>query len=143
MGASLIVEAARGFLGARFRHQGRSPAGLDCAGLVILVGRSVGALPGDLDVTAYARRPDGRSLVDHCRRHLDELHLGELSMGDVAVFKIETDPQHLAIVGDYPGGLLSMIHAYAPSHRVVENRLDEGWRAQLVGAFRFRQVELV
>jgi hypothetical protein len=141
MGAGLIVETARSFLGARFRHQGRSPEAMDCAGLVILVGRATGHLPESLDVTAYARRPDGRSLMDHCRSHLEEIGKADLQVGDIAVFKVETDPQHLAIIGDYPGALLSMIHAYAPAHRVVENRLDDGWRSKLVGAFRYREME--
>jgi hypothetical protein len=112
--------------------------GLDCAGLVIVVGRELALLPAELDVLAYARRPDGRSLVEHCAAHLDRIALGALAVGDVAVFRIERDPQHLAIVGDYHAGGLSMIHAYAPSRKVVENRLDVVWSQRLVGAFRFR-----
>ncbi len=41
-------------------------------------------------------------------------------------------------MGDYHAGGLSMIHAYAPSRKVVENRLDVVWSQRLVGAFRFR-----
>jgi cell wall-associated NlpC family hydrolase len=139
MAAGLAVAAAaRQWLGVRFAHQGRSDMGLDCAGLVIVVGRELGLLPAELDVLAYARRPDGRSLVEHCAAHLDRIPLGDLSVGDVAVFRIERDPQHLAIVGDYHAGGFSMIHAYAPSRKVVENRLDTVWAQRLIGAFRFR-----
>jgi cell wall-associated NlpC family hydrolase len=133
-----IADEAREWLGVRFQHQGRTDAGLDCAGLVIVVGKALGALPEDLDVTAYARRPDGRSLVEHCREHLQPIALSRLTVGDVAVFRIESDPQHLAIVGEHPSGGFSMIHAYAPSRKVVENRMDTVWQSRLVAAFRYR-----
>jgi cell wall-associated NlpC family hydrolase len=36
---NVIVSAARSWLGVPWRHQGRTRQGVDCAGLVVLVGR--------------------------------------------------------------------------------------------------------
>ena len=46
-----IVAAARSWLGVPWRHQGRARQGIDCAGLVVLVGRGLGLT--DYDTAAY------------------------------------------------------------------------------------------
>jgi len=132
-----IVAEARAWLGVRFRHQGRSAEGVDCAGLVICVGRKLGLLPADLDVNGYSRRPDGVSLLQACGEHLRRIPAGEARAGDVLVFRIERDPQHLAVLADYFAGGHAIIHAYAPNRSVVENRLDGWWLSHLVAAYRF------
>ena len=45
-----IVAAARGWLGVPWRHQGRSRAGVDCVGLVVVVCRSLGLSDHDSTV---------------------------------------------------------------------------------------------
>jgi cell wall-associated NlpC family hydrolase len=137
---AMVVATARAYIGVPFRHQGRTSLGLDCAGLVIRVGVELGALPVGFDVPGYARHPDGVSMLAACRAHLEEISLEALDVGDVALFRILTDPQHLAIVGNYFAGGRSLIHAYAPSRKVTENRLDADWQTKLVGAFRIRGV---
>jgi cell wall-associated NlpC family hydrolase len=136
-----IAQAARAWLGVRFAHQGRSREGVDCAGLVIVVARELGLVPAEFNVTGYSRRPDGRSLLAHCRAHLAEVSPAAIAAGDVLAFRTETDPQHLALAADYFAGGLALVHAYAPARKVTENRLDEGWRSLLVAAFRFPGVE--
>ena len=44
---SAIVAAARTWLGVPWRHQGRTRQGVDCAGLVVLVGRGLGPAIGE------------------------------------------------------------------------------------------------
>ena len=125
-----VVRAARGFLGTRFRHQGRLPGrGLDCAGVIVAAARAVG-LP-DYDVAGYGRLPNGGSLRLHlaaagCR----EIGPGEARAGDIYLMRFESDPQHLALVTD-----IGILHAYADIGRVVEHRLDDAWRERIVAAF--------
>jgi cell wall-associated NlpC family hydrolase len=45
-----IIAAARSWLGVPWRHQGRTRQGVDCAGLVVLVGRGLGL--DDYDTSA-------------------------------------------------------------------------------------------
>lgn len=131
-----VAEAARGWLGVPFRHQGRTRAGVDCVGLVIGVARALELLPADFDHTGYARRPDGVSLLAACRLYLTPVSFSEIGAGDVVVFRVVTDPQHLAVVADYYAGGRSVVHAYALARGVVETRLDDDWQRRLVAAFR-------
>jgi cell wall-associated NlpC family hydrolase len=126
-----IVRTARGFLGTRFRHQGRVPGrGLDCAGVIVCAAQAAGLMV--YDVTGYGRLPDGESLTRHlgmagCR----EIAATEARPGDLYLMRFEREPQHLALVTE-----LGILHAYADIGRVVEHRLDEAWRARIVAAFR-------
>lgn len=131
-----IVAEARSWLGTRFHHQGRlKGVGVDCAGLVAQVAQAVGmAVDDHID---YTHRPDGVLLQAVCDAQMTHIDINEIAPGDVLLMKFDSLPQHLAIVGDYASGGLSMIHAYAPARQVVEVRLDEGWRQQIVAAYRF------
>jgi hypothetical protein len=64
-----------------------------------------------------------------------------IDVGDVVLMRFSNHPQHLAIIGDYAHGGLSIIHAYAPSRRVVEHALSDVWRALIVSAYALPGVE--
>jgi NlpC/P60 family putative phage cell wall peptidase len=129
-----VVKAARSWIGTPFHHQGRvHGVGCDCVGLLIGVAHALDL--SAFDTTGYARRPDGRMLKDHCDREMTPITRDEIAPGDVALFALTGDPQHLAIFGDYPDGL-SIIHAYMRNRKVVENRYDDVWAGRLVQAYR-------
>ncbi len=50
------IESARTWVGTPFRHQGRGKSGIDCVGLVINVGKDIGAVPSEYDNKNYPRR---------------------------------------------------------------------------------------
>jgi hypothetical protein len=52
----------------------------------------------------------------------------------------DSEPQHVAIVGDYAYGGLSIIHAFLMARKVVETRLDDVWQCRVVAAYKFRGV---
>jgi cell wall-associated NlpC family hydrolase len=135
-----IVAEARTWLKTPFHHQARvKHVGVDCAGLPICTGRALGCFPADMDVVGYARSPDGVSLLAYCDQWMKRIEPAEMDVGDVIVIRFELDPQHLGIVGDYPGGGFSMIHALGTADgrgRVVEHRLDEGTLERLVAVYR-------
>lgn len=126
-----VIDAARSYLNVRFHHQGRTRAGLDCVGLVIRVAHDLGLTT--FDVSGYGRYPQ----ADLLRRHLAEqcTPVDVVQPGDVVLMRFETDPQHVALVGDYRYGGLSLIHAFAPSRKVVEHQCDSLWRGRLLGAY--------
>ena len=138
-----IVAEARTWLGTRFHHQGRvKGVGVDCAGLVVGVAQAVGISINDC--SDYTRIPDGELLKQLCDQQLISIARHDIAVGDVLLFRIEREPQHLAIVGNYESnslgdcgdGHFSMIHAYAPARCVVECRLDAIWLHRLVAAYR-------
>lgn len=130
-----IVAEARTHVGTPWVHQGRTPGhGLDCAGLVIVVARSLGLVAEDFDVNGYTPAPDG-SMLRWCDEHMQRLR--DLELGAVLVLATRDQPQHLGIVGDYLHGGWSLIHACnaAKPPRVIETRLMFATNMRLRGIY--------
>jgi NlpC/P60 family putative phage cell wall peptidase len=141
--AETIVAQARTWLGTPFHHQARlKNVGCDCLGLVVGVVDELGLKDkngqklASYDEIAYSKEPDGAYLTQKLTDLLEEVQ--EPQAGDLALFSVRDNPQHLAILTDYEGSL-GMIHAYAPARRVVEHRLDDDWNSRLVKVFRWQQ----
>lgn len=131
-----FVAAARGMLRVRWKHQGRTKNGVDCAGLVIYALRAIGREPQD--VTGYGRRPYRNALDAAVRVNFGEPlpPETELRAGDVLLMRDgNAAPNHVGIVGDGPHGL-TLIHAYAPNKEVVEMTIDAIWREKIIGVYR-------
>ena len=129
-----IVAEAREYIGTKFQHQARlKGVACDCAGLVVGVAKALGL--SDFDMVGYAHIPDGVTLRRVCKENMTAIPFAEVQPGDVLLLAWEAEPTHLAIVGDYPGGL-SIIHAYAPARKVVESRMDSVWASRVVEAYR-------
>lgn len=122
-----LVESARKYLGAPFRHQGRNHLGLDCGGLLVLAASDMGRVLDD--IKGYARTPDGKTLVAVMERNLKRVNRQPLP-NDIILFKLRKYPQHIAICTD-----VGIIHAHADNGKVVEHRIDEKWRSMIVGVF--------
>ena len=140
-----IVAQARSWLGTPFHHQARlKQVGCDCLGLIVGVVDELelrdkdGIKLGSYDEVTYSKEPDGAYLTQKLLGLLDEVPIEDMRPGDLALFSVKENPQHLAILTDYEGGV-GMIHSFAPARRVVEHRLDDDWRARLVKVFRWQQ----
>lgn len=139
MTGEAIVAEARKALGTRWHHQGRQPGvGLDCAGLIVVVAAALRLQV--TDVAGYGRIPEGARLYRLLESQL--IPVAAPGPGDVALIAYDADPQHLAFVGDYLYGGLSLIHAYsvAGKGRVIEHRLSPEWEARIQGYYRFPEV---
>jgi len=138
-----IVREARTWLGTSFHHQGRiKNVGCDCIGLVVGVVHEldIPSLDGNgklsqHDNTNYGRMPDGKSLKAQLDRFLNPISLKDIQPGDILLLKFEKEPQHVAIISDYHGSGLGMIHCYAQSRKVVEHRLDDLWKDRIISAY--------
>lgn len=135
-----IVEAARGWVGTPFKHQGRvKNLGVDCIGLAIGVAKDLG-IPLDtrkmreLGDGSYGRDPYNAKLEKALDVLLDKVPMNDLSLGDILLMRFRMDPQHLAIYGGK-----TIIHAYSNVGKVVEHRYADVWRARTVAAYRFRR----
>lgn len=132
-----VVAEARSFLGVRWLHQGRSRDGLDCAGLVVAVGTTCRGL--DCPLPDYPRASRDEQMLELAGQHLVAIDKADMRPGDVVVLAFEKQ-RHMGLLGDYPYGGLSLIHAYLPNRKVVEQRLDEVWAARIKQAFRFPEI---
>ena len=125
-----IVEKAREMLDVPFHHQGHSLFGTDCAGVVRWVHREMGF--GSIDVEAYERQPDGKTLMALMQLYGTEIPKDSAENGDVLVFRISSRPQHLGIKTD-----VGILHAYERYGKVTEHSLVGAWPRLIVAAFRF------
>lgn len=128
-----LESAARAWLGVPWRHLGRSRAGVDCIGLVLLSAAACGlALE---DPAPYPREPQGRRLVDAAERH--GRRLAEPEPGAVVLFRYGPYAGHAGIAATCPRrGSPTLIHAYAPHRVVCEHAIPADMRAAMVGAWR-------
>jgi cell wall-associated NlpC family hydrolase len=134
-----IVARARDYLGVRWRHQGRTMDGVDCAGLVVCVGKDLGII--DYDRTDYQRRPDfnrfpGFFLDGGAVRR----RVGTERPGDILVFREDRYPCHTGLVS-LKNGKPHLIHAYLIRKMVEETPLDEHWLSRRVAAFTYPGIE--
>ena len=109
-----------------FHHQGRSREGVDCAGLALC---ALAEQDVQLEVPANYAPSAAAERVDLLQR----LDLAEPAVGDVLVFRIRREPQHLAIA--LGGG--RMIHAVRGAG-VVAVTISALWRERLVARYGWR-----
>lgn len=167
-----LYQAAQGWLGTRFRHQGRvKGGGVDCLGLVMGAARECGYDIADLDETNYSKIPDGDYLLRRLSENLETVFLVPRSQfpvpskefavqcsektrttnnqqrimsigssliqsGDILLFRLDGNPQHLAIADVTEDRKIRMIHSYLAAGKVVENHLKEPWISWIAGGFR-------
>ena len=133
-----IVDEARSWLGVKWVHQGRTRYGIDCAGLVIEVAKSLGL--SAYDTTNYQRRTHGHKFLNHFRQNMIEKRISDALPGDVMLFRDDMYPCHSTILGDR-SAMLTIIHAHATRRAVVEDFLHQGdWQDRCVACFEFEGV---
>lgn len=138
-----IVEAARSWLGVRWKHQGQTRNGVDCLGLIGCVAADVGISNAWLtdesaEFKGYGRHPDTERIATGCARYFDPVQ-GVPRIGDVLLMRFDGDPMHFGILSAVAPNYI--IHAHAFARKVVENRVDDVWRSRIVRAYSFRGVE--
>ncbi len=137
-----IVATARNWLGVPFLHQGRSQAGVDCVGVLMCVAEQLGMDVVRADRTDYSRLPSGDLLVAVLNKHLLAVDFLDARAGDVALFRLVREPQHVGLLTDYVvggsgGAGFGLLHCTEDIGKVVEHRLDAVWQRRMVGVWRF------
>lgn len=133
--ATDIVTAAREYLGVPFRHQGRSRRGLDCLGLLVCVARDLGMPEADNDVLNYGHAPDGAILKSALDAACDRVTVAGPGCILLLSFTASAGGQHVGIATD-----IGILHAYAPSRKVVESAIPKEWAPRIVARYRLRSV---
>jgi len=133
VGRAQVVAAARKWIGIPFAHIGRNEHAVDCAGLVIAIAHELRL--SDFDMRSYNQTPDGVTMRALCDQHMVPKD-GDPEPGDVLLMRFKRNPQHLAIVGDYPvPGQVSIIHAHRGAMKCVEHILNQEWRERIVRVY--------
>lgn len=113
-------EAARGFIGVRFRLHGRDPAsGLDCVGLVTAAYRAAGVAIGSVPERYRLSGPEPAEAAAWLAACGAEPASDDVRSGDILLADLGAGGRrqlHLLLLG--PGGACA-IHAHAGLRRVV------------------------
>jgi cell wall-associated NlpC family hydrolase len=153
-----IAQQARTWLGTKYHHQGRLKksarglGGVDCIGLIIGLIDELGIQDGnghslvDADEFNYSMYPERGRLVGSISKHLREVPIERMRVGDVLLFRTFKDPQHVGLLSDYPGGghqkQWGLIHCNSSAGKVVEQPLSMTWVRMLTHVYRFKHKQL-
>ena len=124
-----VVAAALDWIGTPFQHQGRTPCGIDCVGLIINVGRDLGATT--FDVRGYGPQPDPRVIQAACAEHLRRSDSPDAD-GTILLFRWLRVPQHFGI--KVPGGF---VHVYQPDGQCRLTPFSAKWRARVFSQYDY------
>ena len=132
-----LIEDVRSLVGTPYHHQGRDENGLDCIGLIIAALRRQGIEPRA--PADYGKSPPGDCLltgVDRCGL-FHKVPVDQRRPGDVLVFAIRRDPQHVALLVERPAdGPEIMIHSADVIMEVRTATLGEAWLRRVVAVYR-------
>jgi len=117
-----IVEAARSFIGAPYRHKGRNRFGIDCWGLVVLSGRKADV--SYADSMDYPSRPTFKDTFRIVQCILTAVPMSNLAHGDVVAINAPAHANHLGIVEIDEYNIMWIIHACQRSKMVVRQQVD-------------------
>jgi cell wall-associated NlpC family hydrolase len=129
-----LIGAARGWLDVPWRHLGRTRAGVDCIGLVILAAAEAGMQIAD--PAPYARQPQETALLRGVLAHGARVAVPQ--PGDVLVFRMG------AVFGGHVGiatshhtyGVPAVLHAFATHRKVVEQPMNADLTRALLAVVR-------
>ena len=107
--------------------------GVDCLGLIIKVGNALNLFPEPFTYHNYNRLPHDNLLLQECDRYAVKKGLLDALPGDILAFRIQSEPQHLALLSDNN----TLIHAYIQAKAVVEHGLTDDWQQKLVAVYRY------
>jgi cell wall-associated NlpC family hydrolase len=134
-----IIQEARSWLGTRWQHQGRIKknatfhGGVDCLGLIIEVGNALNLFPEPFTYHNYNRLPHDNLLLQEYDRYAIKKSLLDILPGDILAFRIQSEPQHLALLSD----CYTLINAYIHAKAVVEHVFTEVWQQKLVAVYSY------
>jgi cell wall-associated NlpC family hydrolase len=138
-----VADEAAKWLGVRWRHQGRTRIhGIDCVGLVAVVGKALGFMPPDFTGPMnYARMPFEYSLVEPFKDCMVEKDLKEYKLGDAVLIKEDVYPCHVGLITNEPGRPHCITHAYLRNRKVVRQVLTAPYISTFTHCFEFIGIE--
>lgn len=135
--AEQVVREAMSWRGVPYHHTGRSRAGVDCVGLLWVVGEALGLRMHDF--RAYDPSPNPAVLLREIGIGMDEVRdRSQIVPGHALMFRVSAHgpPQHFGVLVSKT----TMVHAMSSVHKVVEVSIGRLWSRLMCGAWSFRGV---
>ena len=100
-GRDEFVEVARSWVGVPWRKVGTRRDGVNCLGLLVGVARELGGLEDLVDKAApyanFARPPVYGEMLRRMKEHLRVVPWREALPGDLPLFRVDGEPQHVTL----------------------------------------------
>lgn len=132
-----VVNAARSYVGTRFRKGGRSRTGLDCVGLITQVAYDIG-YPHVKDVTCYDFEPHPNLFLETIRSQTNPVLNRMPKKGNVVLLRQSIYPMHCGIIGENQSGL-TVINANLHHRQVLEEPISN-WQSMIIELRDYRGV---
>jgi cell wall-associated NlpC family hydrolase len=130
-----VVTEARQWLSVPYRHKGRSRTGLDCIGLLVVVGRALG-VPHE-DRTDYTDYPTAERVIQNVMdRYLELAPAASAWPGSIGLFADERLPCHCGLFS-LQHGRVHLIHAMLRRRVVLEEPWLNGRGFRLIRRYQF------
>lgn len=135
-----IVAEARKWLDVPFMHQGRNRQGVDCVGLVQMVGDAFDIEYDDM--VGYARAPTDLKFLLHLKKYMSIAPIGGNKIGMVGTFRQSKFPCHIGIFASDEAGRITLINSRVDRRKVVEEIwIDNENSFNLVSLLQFPGLE--
>lgn len=132
-----IVTEAKSWVGVKFKKGGRDRVGVDCVGLLVNVGRSLGF---DIrDTIEYSFSPEPAKFTEMVYGQTDAGHPGDLKIGNILLFRQSIFPMHTGILSKDHYGRFSVINANAIERRVVEQPIAD-WFKEIIAVRDYKGI---
>ena len=134
-----FIETARTWIGVPYKQSGSHRNGANCIGLLIGIAREAG-LETIAEEAAphadFAHPPESGAILKIMKEYLNKIPMSDSLPGDIMLFKIGREPQHIALLTEF--GII--LHADIHSGKTVEHKLPETWRP--IAVFRIKELDL-
>ena len=130
---------AHELIGTPFRHHGRTHAGVDCIGLVILACQAAGYKGyTDAEEFAYTKTPQTGQLRTVLERHFGQPVDDKPKVNDVVLIMLGGAEVHCGIITTYPyANRLGIIHAYGDVKKVIYHRYTTDIAKRVTAVYRW------
>ena len=129
-----VIEEARKYLGVPYLNQGRDRNGLDCGGLILVIGNKLGL--SELQHLGYSNSPDGETFERLLDQELDRVKpYNRPRVGDILAMDYGHGVQHTGFATALEPRL-TIIHAKRP--RGTGNGRDRGVIEQYLHGYDLR-----
>ena len=136
------LEVAHDWIGVPWASVGTRREGVNCYGLIVGVARECGYWSDEVVATqealaAYRAPPTRGEMMRRAHDDSDMILVKDARPGDLMIFRVNGQPQHIAIVTNLKP--LQIIHSDVYAKAVRKSVIEPGWHP--VAAFRIRELE--